>query len=364
MYILPCIRAHTCLKIQVRGDHKGANNLYISALRSDPSYSKTLLDQGKARGGMSCENAMKVLLVFNSTYAPAAWELGLIYHARGEHAQASMWFQRAVNSDANLAEELFALARKHERDGRVEECRNAYELVLAAAPWHVGCAWRLAAVKEDLLRNADAADVLFERALQRENQDVTTHANGFTAGSDNVFFEIQRPASRQDYSADMHQFTQGDNVVKSCIPGRTCINGCTSQKQNACIRDELGVCQSWKSALMELIERGSKREARGDAAGAVRAYRLVLKYGKHDKSIEGDALRRCAVTLHLHLRDYDAAEECEYTYTYTYIHTRDYVSYAPSSSPDSNTHKPCHASTKKKTDSRVCVHSIRAGIRD
>jgi tetratricopeptide (TPR) repeat protein len=310
------------MKMQVRGDHKGANNLYISALRSDPSYSKILFEQGKARGGISCENAMKVLLVFNSTYAPAAWELGQIYHARGEHAQASLWFQRAVNSDVSLAEELFSVARKHELDGRVEECRNAYELVLSAAPWHVGCAWRLAAVKEDLLGNADAADVLFERALQRglENHDGMMNANGITtSSSDSVFLEIHDSTPVQDCSTHMHQFAAGDSVVKSCVPGRTCINGCTAQNINACIRDEVGVCQSWKTALTELIERGSKREARGDAAGAVRVYRLVLKYGKRDRLIEGDALRRCAVTLHLQIRDYDAAEECEYMYIYTHV---------------------------------------------
>jgi tetratricopeptide (TPR) repeat protein len=291
----------------------------MSALQSDPTYAKTLLEQAKSRGGKSCENAMKVLLVFNSTYAPAAWELGQIYRSRGEHVQASMWFQRAVNSDAALAEELFALGRQHEQQGEMEQCRSVYELVLAAAPWHVECAWRFAHVKEDLLGDAESADVLFERALQRglENRDTPflvmnsstenlLHTSTSTEGS------LYSYGESEQRSLDERQHSAASVILpRLCIPGKSCISGCVYAGGRNCMRNRHGVCESWKTGFLELIQRGCKREAAGDPRGAVRLFGIVLKYGKFDKQVEGEALFRCAHTLHMVMRDYDQAEECE-----------------------------------------------------
>lgn len=253
---LDAIKSYAVLLDEIRNDDATSSSLYLTALRSDPTYAGTLFEIAKGRGAVSKERALLVLYNFNTSHAGAAWELGCSHSARGAHRDAVRWYERAVKVDAQYANELCSVGEKYESAGQIDACVRVYEMVLSVAPWHSHCAWRYAGVKEDKKGDAIGADALFQRALE-----------GLGAGT------LRSPSP---FGGEGNSF------------------GVTTT-----------VRSGWEQ---ELLERGGKREERDDYDGAVRVYRLILGLGGERA---GEAARRCGVLMHTVWGDSETAVECK-----------------------------------------------------
>jgi predicted O-linked N-acetylglucosamine transferase (SPINDLY family) len=156
-------------RMQDRGDHHLALEIYREAARLAPKYPRAALNVGNALQSLGrmdeAEKAYREAVTIDPTFAFARFNLGVLLAGSGSVADAKQELLGALRTQPELVEAHVALADLLEAEGNLQQAAAHLRCALDLRPGYAGAAYNLALV---LLRMNDFADA--ERWFMRARE--------------------------------------------------------------------------------------------------------------------------------------------------------------------------------------------------
>lgn len=121
----------------------------------------------------SAEAALNQSVALKGDYAPAHYNLGILYERQGKLPQAILKFEQVLASDNKDVGVAFQLAILYGRNNQIDKAQNLFEQIVAIDPSYVNARWYLAAIYASKGRYDDAIAQLTQIA-QLDPQNAAT----------------------------------------------------------------------------------------------------------------------------------------------------------------------------------------------